>query len=121
MAKSNSLSVTKKSIPSLSSGATAEVNDSFSSSSSNDPPTADTVTDEKSENNIDGYGWARIGVCGYVIHRIIYYAYRIRMAAIDEYGTVIHEFDPYFNYRATEVRKLYSNERSEERKMTLNL
>jgi dolichyl-diphosphooligosaccharide--protein glycosyltransferase len=29
-------------------------------------------------------------------------AYRIRLYAIEEYGRVIHEFDPYFNYRATE-------------------
>ncbi len=30
-------------------------------------------------------------------------AYVIRLQAIYEYGPVIHEFDPYFNYRATEV------------------
>ena len=30
-------------------------------------------------------------------------AYVIRLGAIREYGPVIHEFDPYFNYRATEV------------------
>lgn len=29
-------------------------------------------------------------------------AYEIRMYAINEYGRVIHEFDPYFNYRAAE-------------------
>jgi dolichyl-diphosphooligosaccharide--protein glycosyltransferase len=29
-------------------------------------------------------------------------AYEIRLYAINEYGRVIHEFDPYFNYRATE-------------------
>lgn len=29
-------------------------------------------------------------------------AYHIRMKAINEYGRVIHEFDPYFNYRAAE-------------------
>jgi len=29
-------------------------------------------------------------------------AYWIRMYAVQEYGRVIHEFDPYFNYRATE-------------------
>jgi hypothetical protein len=32
------------------------------------------------------------------------------MSAIDEYGPVIHEFDPYFNYRATEVRKQERND-----------
>ena len=37
---------------------------------------------------------------------IIYNAYRIRMGAIEEFGPVIHEFDPYFNYRATEVRHI---------------
>jgi hypothetical protein len=30
-------------------------------------------------------------------------AYNIRLYAINEYGRVIHEFDPYFNYRAAEV------------------
>ena len=30
-------------------------------------------------------------------------AYHIRLKAIEEFGPVIHEFDPYFNYRATEV------------------
>eukprot|EP00798_Chlamydomonas_sp_ICE-L_P023012 gene23012-30203_t len=29
-------------------------------------------------------------------------AYTIRTSAINEYGTLIHEFDPWFNYRATE-------------------
>jgi len=29
-------------------------------------------------------------------------AYHIRLYAINEYGRVIHEFDPWFNYRATE-------------------
>ena len=28
--------------------------------------------------------------------------YTIRLHAIEEYGLVIHEFDPWFNYRATE-------------------
>ena len=29
-------------------------------------------------------------------------AYKIRLYAIKTYGRVIHEFDPWFNYRATE-------------------
>ena len=29
-------------------------------------------------------------------------AYRIRLHAVNNYGKVIHEFDPWFNYRATE-------------------
>ena len=35
------------------------------------------------------------------------WAYRIRLQAIEEFGPVIHEFDPWFNYRATEY--LYLN------------
>ena len=30
-----------------------------------------------------------------------YQAYNIRLYAIKVYGLVIHEFDPYFNYRTT--------------------
>jgi dolichyl-diphosphooligosaccharide--protein glycosyltransferase len=38
-----------------------------------------------------------------VLYRVaVTEAYTIRMYAIEEYGPVIHEFDPYFNYRATE-------------------
>jgi len=39
--------------------------------------------------------------------QVIQKAYQIRMHAIETYGRVIHEFDPYFNYRATEY--LYAN------------
>lgn len=31
------------------------------------------------------------------------FAYQIRLGAVQTYGEVIHEFDPWFNYRATEV------------------
>ena len=37
------------------------------------------------------------------LYKIAYEAYDIRLYAIKEFGRVIHEFDPYFNYRATEV------------------
>src|SRR4051812_46367288 len=40
----------------------------------------------------------------YVFYIGVSSAYKIRLVAIKEYGPVIHEFDPYFNYRATEVR-----------------
>ena len=39
----------------------------------------------------------------HVLYRACVEAYRIRLYAIQEYGRVIHEFDPYFNYRAAEV------------------
>ncbi len=47
-----------------------------------------------------------MGAALYCIVMFAYWAYRIRMGAIEEYGPVIHEFDPYFNYRATEVRMM---------------
>lgn len=51
------------------------------------------------------YAWAWFGIAAYAILSIIYTAYDIRLAAIKEYGPVIHEFDPYFNFRATEVSR----------------
>lgn len=33
---------------------------------------------------------------------ICYVAYNIRLHAVTTFGRVIHEFDPYFNFRATE-------------------
>jgi dolichyl-diphosphooligosaccharide--protein glycosyltransferase len=33
---------------------------------------------------------------------VCYHAVYIRLDAVREYGRVIHEFDPWFNYRATE-------------------
>ena len=32
----------------------------------------------------------------------VYSAYTVRMHAINIYGLVIHEFDPWFNFRATQ-------------------
>ena len=39
---------------------------------------------------------------GHVLYLACQAAYEIRLFAINEYGRVIHEFDPYFNYRAAE-------------------
>lgn len=38
----------------------------------------------------------------FVFMNVLNSAYNIRLYAIKEYGRVIHEFDPWFNYRATE-------------------
>lgn len=38
----------------------------------------------------------------HVMYLALKEAFNIRLYAIQEYGRVIHEFDPYFNYRATE-------------------
>lgn len=43
----------------------------------------------------------------YLAYVLALEAYRIRLNAIHEYGPVIHEFDPWFNFRATQY--LYDN------------
>jgi dolichyl-diphosphooligosaccharide---protein glycosyltransferase len=50
---------------------------------------------------------AVIDICRYAAYAVFshYYllvAYKIRLISIVQFGTVIHEFDPYFNFRATE-------------------
>ena len=47
------------------------------------------------------------GAAGHVLRALLlalacHNAYEIRMHAFRTYGPVIHEFDPWFNYRATE-------------------
>ena len=48
-------------------------------------------------------------LAGVVLLQLLYWicreAYEIRLYAVEEFGRVIHEFDPYFNYRATEVSR----------------
>lgn len=63
-------------------------------------------TTNNSNNNSSSFlfGWVFLGAAAYAVVMLAYWAWRIRMGAIDEYGPVIHEFDPWFNYRATEVR-----------------
>jgi len=48
-----------------------------------------------------------IGFILYVVYTASKIAYDIRMNAINDFGPIIHEFDPYFNWRATEY--LYEN------------
>ena len=74
-----------------------------SSADDDDSSTSNAFAASTEEDSLLGFVW--ISICGYLIYRIIYYSYRIRMSSIDEYGPVIHEFDPYFNFRATEVRE----------------
>ena len=54
-------------------------------------------------------GWAKTAaglvawaVRLYIIRLILISAYEIRLYAINSYGLVIHEFDPWFNFRATQ-------------------
>lgn len=50
---------------------------------------------------------AQLGAIGW----IVWNAYRIRTFAIKEYGRIIHEFDPWFNYRATRYLAQYGWEK----------
>ena len=68
---------------------------------------AETNGDSTSNSNGISSMWLKHAVLGVVLlqamFRICVEAYAIRMYAVNEFGRVIHEFDPYFNYRATEV------------------
>ena len=48
-----------------------------------------------------------VGAVLYGIGVFLSNAYKIRLQAIEEFGPVIHEFDPYFNWRATQVRYVF--------------
>jgi len=52
------------------------------------------------------FSLAWTSVLAYFLVAALISSYDIRTQAIEEYGTVIHEFDPWFNYRATEVGPL---------------
>jgi asparagine N-glycosylation enzyme membrane subunit Stt3 len=67
------------------------------SSSSNSTTTSSTDT----QNELHDYVWVAAAI--FVLYKVLATAYDIRLTSIKEYGTVIHEYDPYFNYRATEV------------------
>ena len=54
-----------------------------------------------SSDHLINLAW--VGAILYGIGFFLFYAYQIRLQAINEYGPVIHEFDPYFNWRATQV------------------
>jgi dolichyl-diphosphooligosaccharide--protein glycosyltransferase len=41
------------------------------------------------------------------VYYILQESFLIRLKAIHEYGPIIHEFDPYFNFRATEYLYLH--------------
>lgn len=50
--------------------------------------------------------WVRLGILLFLIFYSLQAAYNIRLHAITTFGPVIHEFDPYFNFRATEVHRI---------------
>jgi dolichyl-diphosphooligosaccharide--protein glycosyltransferase len=47
-------------------------------------------------------GMATMAYQAIVLAYACYSAFQIRLFAVTNYGRVIHEFDPWFNYRATE-------------------
>mmetsp|Transcript_5738 Transcript_5738/g.9505 ORF Transcript_5738/g.9505 Transcript_5738/m.9505 type:complete len:1002 (-) Transcript_5738:139-3144(-) len=63
---------------------------------------ASAKSSSSKSSNAVAYGIVWLALAAYVVYRVIWWSYKIRLQAIDEYGPVIHEFDPYFNYRATE-------------------
>jgi hypothetical protein len=63
-----------------------------------------TAAASSSASSSDDFNdWIWLGVVVYAVFVVCKAAYQIRMFAINEYGTVIHEFDPNFNARAAEV------------------
>lgn len=76
----------------------------MASSTTTSKSAASAVSSTSSASNAL-YGWVWFGAAVYIVGVLVRTAYRIRMGAIDEFGPVIHEFDPYFNYRATEVSR----------------
>ena len=73
-----------------------------------DSKSADVKTDQKKEG-FDTYllDLVWVSVVAYTIYWLAKLAYIFRLGAIKEFGPIIHEFDPYFNYRATQ--HLYEN------------
>lgn len=81
--------------------AAANAANAANAASSTSPPAPAGATTAAQELQT-GVTWS---IAVYVLYRILWSAYKIRLKAIEEYGPVIHEFDPWFNYRATEVRE----------------
>jgi dolichyl-diphosphooligosaccharide---protein glycosyltransferase len=66
-------------------------------------PSTATAPSASSSSSDEFNDWVWLGVVVYAVFVVCRAAYQIRLFAINEYGPVIHEFDPYFNFRATEV------------------
>ena len=64
-------------------------------------PAASSSSYTTSSDDLLNLVW--LGAIIYGIGYFLQQAYIIRLQAINEYGPVIHEFDPYFNWRATQV------------------
>lgn len=60
-----------------------------------------TLKDDNSQQIISSV-W--LSFIGYVIFITVKTGYELRVFAIEEFGPIIHEFEPYFNLRTAEVR-----------------
>lgn len=65
--------------------------------------TATAAAESPSSSSTILFNLAWVSTLLYGLYFCVSWAYKIRLQAIDEYGPVIHEFDPWFNFRATEV------------------
>ncbi|KAL7546556.1 hypothetical protein ACHAWF_009882 [Thalassiosira exigua] len=93
-----------KAAPSSSAKAAAKPLGESAANSSSSPPSSSSSSSSPSDQLIN-LTW--IGAVLYGTYTFLSAAYEIRLQAIKEFGPVIHEFDPYFNWRATQY--LYEN------------
>jgi hypothetical protein len=68
-----------------------------------DPSNNSSSNNSRSDTQTELHDYVWVAAAAYVLYKVLATAYDIRLTSIKEYGAVIHEYDPYFNYRATEV------------------
>jgi hypothetical protein len=76
-----------------------------------DPSSNSSSSSSRTNTQVELHDYVWVAAAAYVLFKVIVTAYDIRLTSIKEYGTVIHEYDPYFNYRATEVRAREAKQR----------
>jgi hypothetical protein len=64
---------------------------------------SNSTTNSSTDTQMELHDYVWVAAAVFVLYKVLATAYDIRLTSIKEYGTVIHEYDPYFNYRATEV------------------
>jgi hypothetical protein len=68
-----------------------------------DSSSSSTTNSSSTDTQMELHDYVWVAAAAFVLYKVLATAYDIRLTSIKEYGTVIHEYDPYFNYRATEV------------------
>lgn len=64
------------------------------------PHRADTTAEEDEEEQLNGFESALMYA---ILLFICILAFSIRLISVVRYESIIHEYDPYFNFRATKV------------------